>query len=234
MTLFLLVILSLSFGDTRMFLIICPPLKCTATPCFPHMFFKLSHIPCTYGITMWPFLAVYLDVGICFFLSLLFFSCCCWKGFLIAHLGYLHRQSTSSGWCNSLLSNCGVEQMVCVLCVKVLITLYLADKLWLLSHGRYKSVWEGFLYIPMVKVPSVSVVMMVSKKGWNHHPWIPQQWTGWKGPLSWCAWGTLLCVIDVESQRYHQCTSFISFRVQCCWDGFVFKGLHVDVGHYRT
>ena len=55
--------------------------------------------------------------------------------------------------------------MVCALCVKVLITLYLADKLWLLSHGRYKSVWVDFLYIPMVKVPSVSGVVMVSKKG---------------------------------------------------------------------
>ena len=151
-------------------------------------------MPCTYGITMWHFLAGYLDVGVCFFFSLLFFSCCCWNIFLIAHLGYLHRPSTSSRWCNSLLSNCGVEKMVCALCVKVLITLYLADKLWLLSHGRYKSVWVGFLYTPMVKVPSVSGVMMVSKKGWNHHPWIPQQWTGWKGPLSWCAWGILLCV----------------------------------------
>ena len=55
--------------------------------------------------------------------------------------------------------------MVCALCVKVLITLYLAAKLWFLSHGRYRSVCVGFLYTPMVKVPSASGVMMVSRKG---------------------------------------------------------------------
>ena len=111
------------------------------------------------------FLAGYLDVGVFFLLSLHLFSCCCWKIFLIAHFGYLHSPSTSSRCCNLLLSKCGVEQMVCALCVKVLITLYLADKLWLLSHGRYKSVWVGFLYTPMVQVLSVFGVMMVSKKG---------------------------------------------------------------------
>ena len=151
------------------------PLKCTVAPCFPHMFLNfylcLVHMVSQCGI----FLTGYLDVGVCFFFSFLFFSCCCRNIFLIAHLEYLHRPSTSSRWFNSLLSDCGVEQMVCALCVKVLITLYLADKLWLPSHGRYKSVWVGFLYTPMVKVPSVSGVMIISKQGWNHHPWIPQQ-----------------------------------------------------------
>ena len=199
MTLFLLAILSLSFGDTRMFLSVCPPLKCSATPCFPHIFFKLSHMLCTYGITMWHFLAGYLDVGVCFFLSLLFFSCCCWKIFLIAHLGCLHRPTTSSRWCNSHLNNCGVEQMVCALCVKVLITLYIGDKLWLLSHGRYRSVcypmgganqYEWAFCIPLFwRFYLFLVLWWYPKKGWNHDPWIPQQWTGWKDPLSWCAWG---------------------------------------------
>ena len=36
--------------------------------------------------------------------------------------------------------------------------------LWLLSHGRYRSVYVGFLYTPMVKVPSASGLMMVSRK----------------------------------------------------------------------
>ena len=54
--------------------------------------------------------------------------------------------------------------MVCAVCVRMLITLSLAAKLWFLSHGRYKSVCVGFLYTPMVKVPSVSGVTMVSKK----------------------------------------------------------------------
>ena len=161
MTLFSLAITSLSFGDTRMFLSVCPPLKCTDTPCFPHMFFILSHMPCAYGMTMWHFLEEYFFVGVCFF----FWPSCCWEIFLIAHLWYLHWPSTYSRCCSSFSSNLGIEQMVCAPCVMVVITLYLAAKLWLLSHGRYKSVCVGFLYTPMVKVPSVSGVMMVSKKG---------------------------------------------------------------------
>ena len=41
-----LAIASLSFSDTRTFLSVCPSLKCTASPCFSHMFFILSHMPC--------------------------------------------------------------------------------------------------------------------------------------------------------------------------------------------
>ena len=39
--------LSLSFPDTRMFLSVCPSLKCTVIPCLPYMFFRLSHMPST-------------------------------------------------------------------------------------------------------------------------------------------------------------------------------------------
>ena len=55
--------------------------------------------------------------------------------------------------------------MVCALCDRVLITLYLAAILWLLSHGRYRSVCVGFLYTPIVKVPSACGLMVVSRKG---------------------------------------------------------------------
>ena len=55
--LYLLAMISLSFGDTRMFLSGCPPLKCTANPCFPHMCFILSHMSCAYSITMSHLLA---------------------------------------------------------------------------------------------------------------------------------------------------------------------------------
>ena len=59
----------------------------------------------------------------------------------------------------------GVEQMVCALCDRVLITLYLAAILWLLSHGRYRSVCVGFLDTSIVKVQSASGLMVVSRKG---------------------------------------------------------------------
>ena len=134
MTLFFFTISSLSLGDTRIYLSVLPPLKYTATPCFLPMFLILSNMPGTYGMTMWLLFMGLLVVllGVCFFS----FLCCCLKIFLMAHLGYLHWPSTSSRWFNSFSRSLGVEQMVCALCVKVLMTLYLADKLWLLSHDK--------------------------------------------------------------------------------------------------
>ena len=67
----------------------------------------------------------------CFF----FFCWCFLKIFLIAHVGYLHCTSTFSRCCSSCSANSGVELMVRALCERVLITLYLAAMLWLLSHG---------------------------------------------------------------------------------------------------
>ena len=134
MTLFFFTISSLSLGNTRIFLSVLPPLKYTATPCFLLMFLMFSHMPGTYGMTMWLLFMGLLVVllGVCFFS----FLCCCLKIFLMAHLGYLHWPSTSSRWISSFSRSLGVEQMVCALRVKVLMTLYLADKLWLLSHGK--------------------------------------------------------------------------------------------------
>ena len=48
---------------------------------------------------------------------------------------------------------------------KVLITLNLAKSLWWLSHCKYWSVWVGFLYTVMDRLPSTSGFTMVSKKG---------------------------------------------------------------------
>ena len=59
----------------------------------------------------------------------------------------------------------GVEHKVLALCVRVLITLYLEAKLWLLSHWRYWVVWVGFLYTFVVKVPSALDVIKRSKNG---------------------------------------------------------------------
>ena len=48
----------------------------------------------------------------------------------MAHLGYLHCIRTLSRGCNSLVNNCGMEQMVLAPCVRLLITLYFAARLW--------------------------------------------------------------------------------------------------------
>ena len=59
----------------------------------------------------------------------------------------------------------GLLQTVFSLYVRVLITLYLAERWWWLSHCRYWSVWVGFLYTVIDNLPSVSGFTMVSKKG---------------------------------------------------------------------
>ena len=68
----------------------------------------------------------------------------------------------------SLLMDSGVEHNVLALCERVLITLYLEAKLWLLSHWRYWSVWVGFLYTFVGRVPSALGLLKDPKMGWNH------------------------------------------------------------------
>ena len=52
-----------------------------------------------------------------------------------------------------------------MLCVKILNTLYLTDRLWWLSQCKYWSVWVGFLYTVVDKFLSYSGVTWVSRKG---------------------------------------------------------------------
>ena len=65
--------------------------------------------------------------GICLYRGL-FLSLMLLGNLLDSQFGILHWPSTSSRCCNSFSSNFGVEQMVCALCVNVLITPYLAAK----------------------------------------------------------------------------------------------------------
>ena len=94
------------------------------------------------------FMDLLVVLGLCLFS---FLCCCCLKTFLMAHLGYLQWPSASSRWFNSSSRSLGVEQMVYALCVKVLMILYLADRLWLLSQGKKRSVCVDFLQTPIKK-----------------------------------------------------------------------------------
>ena len=133
-TLLFFLMLSLSLGDTSKFLSVFPPLKYTCIPYFLQMFLKLSAIPLEYGTTMWHIF--FGDTGCCFFLLVL--ECVClWRIFCIAHLGYLQPINAFSKCSNSFLVESGLEHSVLALCVRVLITIYLEAKLWLLSHWRY-------------------------------------------------------------------------------------------------
>ena len=173
-----------------MFFSVLPPLKCMSTPCFLQIFFRLSPIPSVHGTTMWH-LVWCLVLGVCFF-SLFW---CLLKIFLIAHFGYLHSPSTCSRCCNSFSANSGVKQMVWALCVSVLMTLYFAAMLWLLSHGRYRSAWVGFLYTPIVNVPSVSGLMVVPRKGME-----PSSFAS-----STVNWVDGICCIDVLEELFLMC-----------------------------
>ena len=62
-------------------------------------------------------------------------------------------------------SSWGVEHTAFALHVRVLITLYLQARLWLLSHCRYTSVLVGFLYSPDGRVLSTLCVTSVSING---------------------------------------------------------------------
>ena len=78
----------------------------------------------------------------------------------MAHLGYLQ-------WDDPFLCGrtSGLLQTVFALWVNVWITCYFADRWWWLSHGRYCSVWVGFLYTVIDRLPSLSGLTMVSKNG---------------------------------------------------------------------
>ena len=83
----------------------------------------------------------------------------------IAQSGYPHLVSA---WCKCFSSCCnssGLEQMVLALWWRVPTTPYLDVIVWLLSHFRYWSVWVGFLYTVVFKVPSSLGVMRMSRKG---------------------------------------------------------------------
>ena len=182
-----------------------------------------------YGTTIWH---LFLVVGwLCLFLLVLFCWCCCfWTIFFIAHLGYLQHLRTSSKCSNSLLISSGVEHKVLVICVRVLITLYLDAKLWLLSHCRYWSVWVGFLYTFLVKVPSTLGVTKISKNGMEP-----------SGPASSivnlmdvstvliCWKNSSLCDLFWITKVSSTISSPYPWRVQCSVNGSVLKSLHVNI-----
>ena len=155
-TLLFLLMVSLSLGDTSKFLGVFSTFKIYLYSIFPADVFKTLSNP--FGI--WNYHVAYLLL--CYwmlFLLVCFRMCLYLDDFCIAHLAYLQPINAFSKCSNSCLVESGVEHSVLALCVRVLITLYLEAKLWLLSHWRYWSVWVGFLYTFVVNVPSVSGVM---------------------------------------------------------------------------
>ena len=92
---------------------------------------------------------------------------------LMAQCGYLHLTRASLRSCNSFWTSSGLVQTVLALWVSVPMTLYLADRLWWLSHCKYWSVWVGLQYTVMERELSAWGVTKVSRKGMAPSPWWP-------------------------------------------------------------
>ena len=157
-----LVIWSWSLGATSSSFIVLPLLKWTWMPYLLQMFLKVSLSPSLYG-TVTKFLCLgllscwllFLFLGLFVLIFILF----------MAHSGYLQVCNASCiSFCSSS-SDCLFEQMSLALCNNELITLYLLDMAWWLSHWRYWLVCVGFLYTFVCRLPSLFGVIKVSRKG---------------------------------------------------------------------
>ena len=162
---------SLSFGETSRFLMVLLPLKWV---CIPYLLQLFNAFAETLGI--WYY---YMPLGFNFIGNRLDAS-----GALAASsINDLTRRPGKS-FLHLVQSHCGVSTISkcfpemlhffleklriatgLALWVRVLMTLYLAERWWWLFHYKYWSMCVGFLYTVIDSLPSVSGFTMVSKKG---------------------------------------------------------------------
>ena len=142
--------------------------------------FDTSRRPCTCVMTMCPILGLPPGVAVVWLLLLSpLLSCIVLLTWVLpissqlpfitlfctlfmAHLGFLHLTSASLRSCNSSSKSPVVVQTDLALLVSLPMTLYLAVRLWWLSHCKYWSVWVGTL---MLRELSASGLTKVSRKG---------------------------------------------------------------------
>ena len=168
----LLTIGSLSLGETSRCLMMLLPLKCVYIPYLPQIFLMLSQRPWVYGMTMLPLVFISLVVGLVPAVPWLLAPSLTspvdlsspFSTLSKAHLEYLHLVKAFLRCSISFWRSPEFLQTVLALWVRVLMTLYFAERCWWVSHCKYWSVW-GFLYTVMDSLPSFSGFTMVSKKG---------------------------------------------------------------------
>ena len=103
--------------------------------------------------------------------QLLFKSLLC--TLLMAPWGFLHLTKAFLRCCSSLWRSSGPVHTVFALWVSVPMTIYLADRLWWLSHCKYWSVCVGLWYTVMERELSACGDIKVSRKGVAPFPWVP-------------------------------------------------------------
>ena len=133
----------------------------------------------------------------------------------MAHAGYLQADKTLFMCVCSSSSWSWLEQISFALCNSELITLYLLDMAWWLSHCKYWLVWVGFLYTLVDRLPSLLVLLKFPERVWIHQLWWFQLWILSSLQWHWCDWKTLLCVLFPKWQKCHPQISSIDLG-GCC------------------
>ena len=167
------------------------PLKCVCIPYLAHTFLMLSPRPWMYWMSIvlhWVFpWGVYLC---CFCLSCCLLVWCCYNlgvvvtiSLLVVVYKFILYFVNGPPWvltltkaflrcCNSSLRSSGVVHTVLALWVSVA-TLYLAERLWWLSHCKCWSVWVGFQYTVILNELSASGLTKVSGNRIAPVSWLP-------------------------------------------------------------
>ena len=131
-------------------------------------------------------------------------------------------------------SSCSfVEHTSLALWNSVLMTLYLLDMAWWLSHCRYWLVWVGFLYTVVNRLPSLCGVTTVSKKGIALSALMFSAVNFMFSSIELMCWKKLffaLCFYDNKSVIHKSFPQ--TWEVWCCLQDFCFKIFHENVGHY--
>ena len=148
-----------------------------------------------------------------------------------AHTGYLHLLSACLRWSSSSLGSWLLEQTVFALCLKVLITLNLADRWWWLSHCKCKFVCVG-LFVHRCKERIIRL--------WHHY--CIQEGDGPICFTIFCCKFDVWVHLDVLQKYFFLCRIYdhksviyishpYSWRMFRYVDGLYLKVLHTEVGH---
>ena len=153
----------------------------------------------------------------------------------MAQWGFLHVTRASLRCCNSFWKSSGLVQTVSALWVSVPMTLYLADRLWWLSHCKYWSVWVDLWYTVMERELSAWGVTKVSRKGMAPFPWLPSTVNLIAGSML-LIWSRNACLWDFcwMSQVSSTNLNLIPGRVGGRLESFSLKMFHIQIGNYEA
>ena len=136
--------------------------------------------------------------------------------------------------CYSFFRSSGPVQTVLTLWLRVPMTLYLAARLWWLSHCTYWSVWLGFLYTEIDRELSASGLTKISRNGIAPFSWLPST-VNFIAGSTWLMWFRNNCL---WASCWMTKVSSTNLNQYLGWGGstksFSLKVLHIQVGSYRA